>query len=391
MRLIITYWNIGFFQRGIFLICVLLLFLGEKFSKFPLIDGYLYLHDTIVILFFMLSLMTFRLRYVYKRYLFVFLIAIVYFIDSFISDRPLAYVIRGFAIFFYLAVTYQLFQFFKNKNIYNITFFKRFSYVSCILQLIYLCFIFFFKTEFSLFSYNYFSSIQVIGLIIFVSFSLVYIHGIFKWILIFFSIFLLMTSGHSSAFMSGVMCLLCYLLFRFNKKFVFIGLFILIPVIVLFMWFYIPEFHDSNVIWRLLYWTEIIRNVVWDKFCLLGNGFGVPYMSDTILTILSSELNKDYFDGVGDDIYKTAPHNSFLSIMFHIGVVPTLILFSPLQKVLKYIFYRSKYYSKDKDFLVFSLIGIFVWCAFNVILELPHSAILIWLVYFTTIWELRKI
>ena len=56
-----------------------------------------------------------------------------------------------------------------------------------------------------------------------------------------------------------------------------------------------------------------------------------------------------------------------------------------------YLFDRDKLKStKEKDFLALLLLGMIMWSSFHVVLELPHSSALFWLVYFSTIYEFNQ-
>jgi O-antigen ligase len=87
--------------------------------------------------------------------------------------------------------------------------------------------------------------------------------------------------------------------------------------------------------------------------------------------------------------YLAPPHNSLLTIMFHVGLLPALLLFIPLGKFFGRILLRPRSADPSVNFLVYALAGCFAWVMFNVILELPHSATFFWLVYMTAAYALK--
>src|SRR5690606_36330022 len=90
---------------------------------------------------------------------------------------------------------------------------------------------------------------------------------------------------------------------------------------------------------------------------------------------------------MGDQKYVSAPHNSFLTMMIHLGFIPILLLFYPFINLC-----QNTTLLKDKNlmFLCLSLIVMFLFSAFNVVLELPHSSSLIWVVCFIFILKSKE-
>jgi phosphate/sulfate permease len=88
--------------------------------------------------------------------------------------------------------------------------------------------------------------------------------------------------------------------------------------------------------------------------------------------------------------YLNPPHNSVLTIVFHVGLIPALLFFTPLKKTFTQLFLKKSPADANILFLVLALLGSLVWILFNVILELPHSSTYFWLVYLTTIFYLKE-
>ena len=80
-------------------------------------------------------------------------------------------------------------------------------------------------------------------------------------------------------------------------------------------------------------------------------------------------------------------YNSFFTICFHTGFISLVLLLTPIKNIVKYFFIDSSKTQPDKNkvFLLLLLFSYMVWVSFNVVLELPHSAMLFWLVFFVSI------
>jgi O-antigen ligase len=87
--------------------------------------------------------------------------------------------------------------------------------------------------------------------------------------------------------------------------------------------------------------------------------------------------------------YVAPPHNSLITIMFHVGLIPFLLFLVPLGSFFKQLLIWPQPGDPSIRFLVYSLAGCFVWIMLNVILELPHSATFYWLVYLSTAYALK--
>ena len=114
-------------------------------------------------------------------------------------------------------------------------------------------------------------------------------------------------------------------------------------------------------------------------------------VSQELVDQLVEQLDsREYVDRI-DEIYLSPSHNSFLTIAFHIGFLPSLLLLVPLKKAFSYFVNRDKHQPDSaKDFLILSFIGVAVWASFNVVLELPHSSAFFWLIYFTLIYHFES-
>jgi hypothetical protein len=246
---------------------------------------------------------------------------------------------------------------------------------------------------FSLFGesdYNYFSPLAVFGIITYAAFALAYEKNIwiksFKFVL---ALFLSTTLGHSSAFLAVFVILLIYFFIRIRplQRFIALGL-CLTAILALQL---LPEFRDANASWRLLYWRHVMDNMIFHKYLVLGNGFGKPYMTYDYAVYINRVLHSPI---MLDEQYPLArylapPHNSLLTIMFHVGILPALLLLIPLRGLFVQLLLKPVSSDTTKNFMVYAFAGCLVWILFNVILELPHSATYFWLVYFTTAWLLR--
>jgi O-antigen ligase len=154
---------------------------------------------------------------------------------------------------------------------------------------------------------------------------------------------------------------------------------------------FLPSFRDVNAEWRLLYWKHVLHNVVVQHYMILGNGFGRPFMTYDFALYLNATLHSPIMI---DELYPMArylspPHNSILTILFHVGLLPGLLLVIPLRRFFGQILLRSRSADPSVNFLVYALPGCLVWVMFNVILELPHSATFFWLLYLTTAYALK--
>ncbi len=159
------------------------------------------------------------------------------------------------------------------------------------------------------------------------------------------------------------------------------GIVILVGALMTFA----PQFKDKNTDWRLLTWRYMATELVTDKYAVLGHGFGTPYFSYDLEQYLYSRISSTAMleRGKPDERYLSPPHNSFLTIMFSIGILPGLLMFIPYLYIGGDLRKTTGEIPKQNVFMMLSLVGLSVWAAFNVVLELPHSAGFFWLIYFT--------
>ena len=123
----------------------------------------------------------------------------------------------------------------------------------------------------------------------------------------------------------------------------------------------------------------------------MGHGFGVPYSSQAVLDSFRDTLNSPWFEMRPEEQYLSPMHNSFITLAFHIGLIPMLLIFVPLYPAAKYLFFTpAKSHQNHLDFLVLALVGSSIWVSFNVVLELPHSSSFYWLIYFSLVYSLRE-
>jgi hypothetical protein len=102
-----------------------------------------------------------------------------------------------------------------------------------------------------------------------------------------------------------------------------------------------------------------------------------------------NELGSIHFDVNPEEKFLTPMHNSFVTIMFHIGIIPGLLIFVPLKNAFQWAFNYKIEHAASKKFLFLSFIGFAVWASFNVILEMPHSSAFFWFIYFSVLYEFR--
>ena len=261
--------------------------------------------------------------------------------------------------------------------------------IACLsIQILYVFYYLLLKGENPFFERNYFSPIIILGLFIIASFILVKIQNKYLKHILFLFVFLIsFSTGHDSTYLSLALIYFSYLFILSSKTYkIILSMFLLIGVIMMFV--FLPSFADVNVKWRLMFWKDSLSQIT-DNFLIFGDGFGLQYASDeTILNLNNLFSNIPYGPQIlGDDKYLCAPHNSFLTMAIHIGILSIILLFFPI----KNLFY-NKTLIMDKEilFLSLSLLGIVVFSSFNVILELPHSSSIFWIVFFSLIFKLSE-
>lgn len=392
--------NISRLEMLIVLYFLALLFFGKAFTKFSVI-GPLYLHDAVLLVITGLAVNRGRIMSRFNSIWLLLGIAVVYMVVSclfFHLPGPiLMMAFRQFNLFLYMGCAFITFNSVirtKEDIPKPLALIKLISILSIWLQVGLLAYGFLFIPGYSPFGesdYNYFSPLAVFGIITYGAMALAFEKNQYlRWGKLFFALVLSTTTGHSSAFLAVVVIIIVhfFMLIRPLQRFIALG--IVLGVMILLD--LLPEFRDVNASWRLLYWHHVMDNIVFQHYLILGNGFGKPYMTHDYALYLNEAIHSPIMI---DELYPMArylspPHNSILTIMFHVGLLPALLLFVPLKRFFGQILVRPHAADPNINFLVYALAGCFVWIMFNVILELPHSATFFWLVYLTTAYALKK-
>lgn len=372
---------------------------GKSYTTHLLISPFVHSHDFVLSLIFIISLIFIlknRDEYRVKSVEILFGIAILYLMISVFKIRnnfndQIYYVIRQFMVFGYAVLMYVIirqFYMFKDIQKQSLKAISIFGIVCLSIQFIYVFYFLIFKDKSLFFNRNYFTPIVVVGLFIAASYALTHIKNIYLKALSFIAIFLLsLSTGHDSIYFSLAVIFGFYAFFNVTKKVKIISVIAMILLVVC-VFVFIPSFSDVNMQWRILYWSDVLNRVMANYF-IIGDGFGVPYASDEAIEKLNFLMASNGHDVqiIDDQKYVSAPHNSFLTIMLHVGFLPLLMLFYPFIHLV-----RNSNWLKDKDvlFLCLSVIGMFVFSSFNVVLELPHSSSIIWVAYFIFIFKLEE-
>ncbi len=379
-------------EVAIFILLVIaLLLLDKQFSKLPIVSS-LFVHDFLLLIATIFALNRSELKFKFPSIFILILISIAYLIYSILfynlAGEYFLMIFRQFYIFFYLICCYVIANKVFRKEEYldkAVFFIKQIAKWSLGLQLVYFIFLYATVPGYSPFEgYSYLSGVAVMGLITFGVYALVYYQGYKRILLVLFMLVITALLGHASSFFALFLVLLLHFYISFPPKVRFLTIgFLLIIAVVLFQ---LPQFTDANTTWRLMYWGHVLNITVFDNFLLLGNGFGKPYMTIDFARHIANQTGSTFMlSGVNVRLERwvSPPHNSFITMIHHVGLIPTLLIFVPLKNFFKQIFLKSKTIDNEKLFLFYSLFGLIVWVSFNVILELPHSAIYFWFVYFT--------
>lgn len=374
------------------ILLIALTLLGLSLSKFNLM-GPLYLFDFLLIVLLVLSFSVTNRKLLRTEALLPIGISIIYFISSLlISEAKIEYTIRQFSIFGYMIICYLIFNnISKNIHLNSYTkFIKYISIVSVTSQAIYV--IVLLVTGFTNFSsseaYYYLSPMVVMGIISFSAYALFFGKDVLtKTILFSLALILSLTVGHASAFLSVIVILLFYLLNRikYSQRLIVA---ISVPVLLILFYFFLPQFSDNNATWRLLFWKSILKDLILNKFMLFGNGFGVPYANEEFVNHLLNLWGETSFIDE-EERYLSPMHNSFLTIAFHIGIIPAFFILLPIFKFLKKTLTQKLENNDIEIFFGLCLVGLSIWVSLNVILELPHSSVYFWLVYFCLVKSQR--
>lgn len=372
----------------VFVLFYLLLFFGIQFTTLQLI-GMLHLFDILLLSLVFVSLFFIRLSIKHKHIIFVLTLSCLYFILSLFNFYSLAILVRQYALFAYMAFAYILFVgLVTNKAYFNqlMSSTKKLIFVGLFAQTLYL-FTLLLIGQYDAEKYNYLSPLVIMLIICCSAYAFSFSKGIVLFLILSLCILVSLSLGHSSAVLPVV--IISFLHFFLNIRFVIIKIIVFVIGVSFLIgtFLFLPSFSDANAIWRLGYWSLILNDLIINKYLIFGNGFGVPYATEEIAYYLQVVQGATTELGVGDESYLSAPHNSFLTICFHIGLLPGLLIFYPVIQFVRKGEYNSV--SRDFRFLFLCLIGLIVWSSFNVILELPHSSLFFWLIYFLFLFRLK--
>lgn len=370
----------------------LLALFGKSYTTLLLIKPFFYAHDLVLLTIGILSIPYFRFKQRIKSVELFFGISCVYLIYSCLklSLEDSYYILRQFMLFGYGILIYfilnrltSLDNTYKNFVKYLI-YFGVFCFIVQVLNITYAIVL---KSNVPILHKYYYSPIIMLGLVLMGSYVLINIKNTYlKHILFLLVFFTSLTTGHDSLYLSLGLVYFSYLFLKVNRsQRVILTLCLLTAGVCVFA--FVPTFTDVNMEWRFLFWKDSLAKVI-DNYVILGDGFGIQYASDETVSQLN-DLFSWPINGpqiVGDGKYLCAPHNSFISMLLHIGILSIILLIYPLKTL-----FSNKRLQMDNEilFLFLSLLGIVIFCSFNVILELPHSSSLFWIVYFVLVFKLN--
>lgn len=372
-----------------YLLFINLLIFGSNFTKFNLI-GPIFLYDFLLFIFFIIVFITkFRLNSLLdtKSIGSIGIVSLLYFVISCYNHYDIIeIVIRQFALFGYLLLSYFIVKLINSANKTHINFINYMSLLALILQIIFIikCIL---QNKNIFDGYNYFSQLTIMGIITCSALFITYNDKKIKFLGYLLCLFISTTFGHTSAFLSIFIIGITYIFMHINRfnKIIFL---ISSLALMLLIFIIVPQFHDDNAMWRLYYWFFIINNIFIENFGIIGNGFGIPYASQETAYFLQVERGYSTHLGENMESYLSPMHNSFLTVFFHIGFLPGLLILLGHFSFIKYIFQKNIKFNENIMFLGLSLIGLSIWASLNVILELPHSSSYYWLIYFVFLKEI---
>ncbi len=383
-----------FFLGFLFLLdCLLQICFGETYSKFILFKPFFYSHEAILLFVSIGSI--FAIKKKGNRIIgieILFGLAILYLFISLLSinkEVDVYYVFRQFMIFGYGILIYFIIKKFytfeevEKRISLGVAFF---GILCLIIQVLYIIYFSLVHESLPFFDRNYYSPMIILGLIVASSYFMTKVENVYlKHLCFLFVFFVSFSIGHDSIYLSISLIYFAYLFLSAGKK-VQIILMILLIICVLLVMMFIQSFTDINMQWRMIYWKDSISRLI-DNYFIFGEGFGTPYVSlegaDKLNTLVTS--NGYSFQVLREDKYLIAPHNSFLTMTIHLGIIPLILLIFPLLALFKQ---KSLFEDNEIMFLFLSLFGIVVFSSFNVILELPHSSSVFWIIYFVLIFKL---
>ncbi|NTU73843.1 hypothetical protein HGB07_06815 [Candidatus Roizmanbacteria bacterium] len=383
--------DIHLLEIAFYLLMVILLVGGRSISKLQLI-GPIFLYDTLLLGAFCWAALQHKKRQRFMFFELLFAIAFFYLAVSIIL-RPdkMSYVIRQFALFGYAFIAYIICITIMSRGTQGLLVrIQQLGRLSVLVQTAWSSYIITNGGISSLLGkyqgeYNYYSPLTVVGTLIFAADMLFLANGKgLKYALYFYSVFLCVTFGHSSAIVA-VLCIAIFWVIKNYRRHI-IPITLLCGLIVFVIFNTSEEVKDANATWRFMFWEEASEKIFVNNLAIVGEGFGVPYASQGLLYRFARELQSYGMLKEESKPYLVPMHNSFLTVFYHIGFLPGLLLLAP------YIRGVRRMYSLGREtlFLLAALIALSTWSFFNVILELPHSSIGFWAVYFILYQKLYK-
>jgi len=383
-----------YFFSLIILDTLLLTFLGKQYTKFEIL-GHVHAHDLFLAFIFTASFW-FKPRMKIKHVELLLAIALLYLLLS--VPRALRLqdgwyvVVRQYMIYGYLMIGYFIIRAISSyKNGLQLTywFIIFIGFLAVITQIGHITYLLVFKEDFFFFERHTISEMIVIGIIVFAAYSLVYHKGIIGHLCFAFAIILSITTGKDSAYLSLVVVYLMFHFLRVSSQLKIIIFIIFLICIALFIVF-VPTFSDTNMMWRIIYWRDTIKELFITKNIFFGKGFGVPYLEEYTRANLNYLMESHGFavEISLKERYEVTSHNSFISMVYHLGIFNFLLFLYPL----KTLYFKMKILVKDKMIFSLTLIlfGIFVWASFNLVMELPHSSSFFWIIFFTLLFVLKN-
>jgi len=388
---------------ALFVVIELLLLFGKHYTKFTLY-GPLHLYDASLFLLSAASI----LFVVFKRkkicinlpFTLLLLLSLAYLVYSIAADLgSLSHTLRQYALFAYPILIWPIILAIRpdrNTEIF-VRFFSWFIYASLFLQLFNHTYLII--TEGAAYRFfgekNYLNLAQVMGMIMAIPYALIYVKK--QWLqfgIVLITLIFLSSIGHASALLRGLAVLLVFFLKRLSK-WLKISTLAGAGILAFFFYFKNSELSDSNAQYRLIYWSQTLKESVLDRYAVIGKGFGGRYISQATLDRLNKEYQNPWMEVRPEEQYLTAMHNSFITAIYHIGLVPFFLLgYLSMHKIGRFYLRpitSSQKGVETKEFLFLSLVGMSVWASFNMILELPHSSLVYWTILFWAFLEFGSV
>jgi hypothetical protein len=382
---------------GLFILFELQLIFGKQFTTFHIV-GPLHLSDLVLAILAISGLVLIIVKKItlplYWPLFGLLGISFIYLIYSFSAALgPLNYIIRHYALFIYLGLSFIIFYSFADdeKQKINVRFILLMGILALVSQILFHGYNFatvegYYTQLFSRF--NYWTELVMPGLVIIEVWALCFLKkNALKIITALSVLFLSTTLGHASAFLACFVPIIIYFLLIFKIKHWIIITSVIVSMVSLFI--FLPQFSDVNAMWRILYWREILKEGFLNYYGVFGHGFGGAFITESMNQTFLNELGSIHFDVNPEEKFLTPMHNSFVTIMFHIGIIPGLLIFVPLKNAFQWAFNYKIEHAASKKFLFLSFMGFVVWASFNVILEMPHSSAFFWFIYFSVLYEFR--